>query len=140
MSVYEYNSISKIRGLDFLSTPRIDKPKPTNVDRNTGRFYRYFMSKVNDPYMVREVNKRTYDDFDKNTFWTKVRLNWVITGTEDEVSRLNKIQIMMGDEKIAGLSSIITNLLEYRVGGGFRHVDSVIASYEYVPNINDASF
>ncbi len=98
------------------SMPQSYYPKPTTEDYNLGTFTRYIIVKVNELHYI-EVNKDTYDKLKGESstivweLYTCFKLQWTLTGIEEEVFDINRSQVLIVGNKIQrqGLPEFLRN-------------------------------
>jgi hypothetical protein len=106
------------------TTPKQVMPVVIQSDARIGFIVRYFVRQVNDISFIVEVDRKQYDDFKENPRFIVTKLNWKIVGKKETVylqnntsiygvEDQNKLIVSNADLTFGGLSSYITNYLEY---------------------------
>jgi predicted transcriptional regulator len=111
------------------TTPKQVMPVVIQSDARIGFIVRYFVRQVNDISFIVEVDRKQYDDFKENPRFIVTKLNWKIVGKKETVylqnntsiygvEDQNKLIVSNADLTFGGLSSYITNYLEYWTAEG----------------------
>jgi predicted transcriptional regulator len=111
------------------TTPQQVMPVVIQSDARIGFIVRYFVRQVNDISFIVEVDRKQYDDFKENPRFIVTKLNWKIVGKKETVylqnntsiygvKDQNKLIVSDADLTFGGLSSYITNYLEYWTAEG----------------------
>tara|TARA_Y100000310_G_C20463256_1_gene706363 strand:- start:327 stop:911 length:585 start_codon:yes stop_codon:yes gene_type:complete len=116
----KYKEIVNIK-VDKYIAPKYYIPQPTNEDFDKGWIDRYFVFKRNEPITsIIEVDKKQYDGISysnkkkiDNWLYDKHSVRWKITGTAEEIKKVNRDKIFIGKFKAPGLPTYLTNLLEF---------------------------
>jgi predicted transcriptional regulator len=106
------------------TTPKQVMPVVIQSDARIGFIVRYFVRQVNDISFIVEVDRKQYDDFKVKPRFIVTKLNWKIVGKKETVylqnntsiygvEDQNKLIVSNADLTFGGLSSYITNYLEY---------------------------
>lgn len=113
--VFNYATIKQVDLDNINSTskklPITFYPKPTDENYELGVMIRYFAKVINQNKWI-EINEETYgklESKDKSWLWKHYnvyRLQWTLTGKEDEVSEANRTEIQILEQfgKVTGLS------------------------------------
>jgi hypothetical protein len=102
-----YNKLAKYETI----TP--SKNRPTESDYEKGYMYRYFTQRVNDEKQIFEINKKTYDDFEKKydtSLYLKSKLVWTLEGN---VRKSNKLVLEKLSDKFKYIKSLFSVLNEF---------------------------
>lgn len=121
-----YKNLNKNLQNFNMQIPQTFLPNPSAQDYQLGFIYRYFLQKSNDENaFVYEVSEQTYDDYETNPFWKKVRLKWRISGpvqplyNEDftlkdcGVISSNKASLGLASLHIKNISLYLPHLLQF---------------------------
>lgn len=102
--------------------PQSYKPKITESDMNAGSIARYFVKFISNPSIV-EVDKDQYEYFKNNSYYTAIKIPWMITGNlntvvTNNVERLgiedqNKKIVQYFNQQLPGLNRKIKNFLQF---------------------------
>lgn len=102
-------------------------PIVTKKDAENKFINRYFVKKANEPSLIYETNKSTFETFSKNPFFVTVKLKWVVVGKKDSylkagtsiqflgVADLNEREVSKADLTFGGLFNYIKDYLEFWV-------------------------
>jgi hypothetical protein len=93
----QYSKLSPI-SLNFVYAEEF-LPSPSKSDYDEGVITRYFVRKVNDPAII-EVDLANYESV-SSALYSRVDLEWVISGPKNNVYFEGKIQLSGASEKNA---------------------------------------
>lgn len=120
------STIAKLSLGDFrYVSPSTYIPSPSIVDYETGFIDRYFVSKINDKFII-ETSPRDYNSINFS-FFNKVIINWQIRGFKENVyngkilaeygvGEYNKIQVSRAAKKLPGIQDVLTNYFQFWIG------------------------
>lgn len=103
--------------------PLSNRPKVSADDVANGYVSRYFVRYVTSKKIV-EVDKVQYFKFVKNPKYETLEIKWIIVGNDKDIvlkngkilpgaATQNKNQLNIFEEKMSGISYMLTNPLEY---------------------------
>jgi hypothetical protein len=119
-STEDYSSItSTVAPLVQAPLQYFSNPSPNEI--SIGEMIRYFLKRFNDQRFV-EVNEETYNSINNKDkkyaweLWIPFEVPWVIKGSEDEVSKSNKLIVYYTEEryKVRGLAKFLKNNFKYK--------------------------
>lgn len=109
-----YKNIVKVPKEFLLTTIKPFVPTPSSEDYDVGYIRRNFLQKANDVNaIIYEIDDRTYSNLGDNPLFVTVTLNWKISGTEEEIKKVNKKVIIYASRKIPALTLYLPNLLQF---------------------------
>ena len=109
-----YKNIVKVPKEFLLTTIKPFVPTPSSEDYDVGYIRRNFLQKANDVNaIIYEIDDRTYSNLGDNPLFVTVTLNWKISGTEEEIRKVNKKVIIYASRKIPALTLYLPNLLQF---------------------------
>ena len=108
-----YSQYTKIRSSNRENYPSSYKPQLKDDDYSAGLIQRYFIQKANDVNSkIHEISK---EDFNKNlTLYSKIILDWIISGIKEDVRSQNRITIKNTELNFKGINKILTPLQYWR--------------------------
>ncbi len=117
MSRFTYNKINE-RIPNFIKPLKISirthVPNPNDTDYKRGFILRYFLQKVNDTNgPVYEVSDTTFANFLNNELYLKCKIEWKISGTNDEIKKVNLQTLLEVNNKMPALKKYLSNLLQF---------------------------
>jgi hypothetical protein len=120
--LYSTNSKIKVEALQESPQPRI--PVINVSDVKSGFINRYFIRPVNDMSYVLEIDGFQFNKFQKNPRFVTCKIQWKIVGQRGTFNRasgaiisgvedLNRATVLNADLTFGGLSSYISDYLQY---------------------------
>lgn len=98
----------------FVRTIKPFVPTITEDDYTLGYIQRYFVQKANDKNsIIYEISPNTFNTLLANVFFKTVRLNWKISGTDDEIKTVNKKVLIYASKTIPAITLYLPNLLQF---------------------------
>ncbi len=110
-----YNTLKR-KVIKTFSIKRIKPfiPTPNEDDYKTGYIERFFAQKANDKNaIIYEVTGKNFLALSANPFFQVVKLNWKISGTDDEIKKINKKVVTYASKSMPGLILYLPNLLQF---------------------------
>lgn len=115
IEVSKYNRL-KMRDLgDFKQiTIKTIIPNPTEFDYKRGYIARYFTQKTNDlNYPIFEISDFTYNILLDNPFYRVTRLNWRLSGTNEQIKESNFKSVQLASKDMPNLMMYLPNYLQF---------------------------
>jgi len=108
-----YEQYTNIKSSNREIYPLNYKVELKDDDYSTGLIQRYFIQKGND--INAKVFEISEEDFNKNlTLYNKIKLEWIISGTKEDVRRQNTITIRNTERNFKGINQILFPLQYWR--------------------------
>jgi len=103
--------------------PKQHLPQPDAEDYRIGYIERYFAKpRVNEKAQIIEIDKDEYLKLtgifptSASSYYSAIRLRWVINGTFDEIQRKNSNTLIFQEKNMPGISLYLGNLLQFWQG------------------------
>ena len=108
-----YEQYTNIKSSNREIYPLNYKVELKDDDYSTGLIQRYFIQKGND--INAKVFEISEEDFNKNlTLYNKIKFEWIISGTKEDVRRQNTITIRNTERNFKGINKILFPLQYWR--------------------------
>jgi hypothetical protein len=118
--IEEYKNAIKRRPKNNEKYARHFLPKPADNDYIKGYIERYFAKQRNNlDALIVEIDKKQYDSHSvagdglNSAFYEVLSLRWKLTGTAQEVQKINFTTVKNLEQKMGGISIKLSNPLQF---------------------------
>lgn len=102
------------------TAPRYYYPSPSADDYTKGYIERYFVQKINEPNLIREVTQDAASNVNKDNrpginkqLYRVLRLKWLITGNPENVRKTHNRILQLRESQMPGISNYLTDRIEF---------------------------
>jgi hypothetical protein len=112
--VKRYRSIIRIPSDFKLIKIKPFVPTPTEDDYKVGYIRRYFVQRANDKNgIIYEISENSFSTFTANTLYITTTVNWKISGTDEEIKKINDKVVRYASNNLPALRLYLPNLLQF---------------------------
>lgn len=114
MDIRRYNNIKVVPKEFKKNKVKPFLPNLSEEDYKSGSVRRFFTQKANDKNsVVYEISENAYSSFRENPLYITTSVNWRISGTNDEIKKINEKVIRYASKTMPALQLYLPNLLQF---------------------------
>jgi hypothetical protein len=116
INFYRYTQLSK-GNITRFKLPKLNTyvPSPNDTDYKRGYIVRYFIQKSNDTTApVYEISKDFISEFINSPFYSTKKIDWKISGTDDEIKEANGNSLRMAAQTFPAIINYLPYLLQFK--------------------------